>query len=148
MFFNMPSNKQGVLQTYAPITIPNKDKDLEKYNAFENNLSKLGFKLQPEVESSLKGSRKIQTLLGYYVQEKGKASTDANSFFVDISNPPTGESFYRELLTAMDVPQSQIEEKLRDMMTRFTGASNFVNKEDNNKNTSVSDEKESGYLNK
>ena len=84
----------------------------------------------------------------YYVQEKGKASTDTNSFFVDISNPPTGESFYRELLTAMDVPQSQIEEKLRDMMTRFTGASNFVNKEDNNKNTSVSDEKESGYLNK
>jgi len=113
--FNMPKNKSGVLMTSGDIEIP--EQDNENYKAFENNLSELGYKIAV-IEDVVKEGSKTKEPVGYAIQSKNNPNSKA--FEVDFAKPISGEDFYRELLTSAGIPQSQIEERLKKLMTSFT----------------------------
>ena len=111
----MPKNKSGVLMTSGDIEIP--EQDNENYKAFENNLSELGYKIAV-IEDVVKEGSKTKEPVGYAIQSKNNPNSKA--FEVDFAKPISGEDFYRELLTSAGIPLSQIEERLKKLMTSFT----------------------------
>ena len=121
--FNMPKNKSGVLMTSGNIEIPKQD--TENYKAFANNLSELGYKIEsmsePVTTGTGRNKKEEKVPAGYFIQSKaGSGSADSKAFVVEFNKPISGKDFYRELLTSTGMPLSQVEEKLKKLMSSFT----------------------------